>query len=349
MVMVNHDADDDTIGVSINAGTIDTTAYSSGVYDGTQPFTLGAGAAGALGLDGRQDITIRYDRILTQSEIEWLYNSGQGRAYADVNPDSLKDDLVSWWSLDETIGTRDDSHGSNNLVDHNTVGYTTGKQGNASAFTAANSEYLDIADNADLSLNGTDFTVAGWVNLSSKSNYRDIIVKGYTTSSNREYALIYDHTIDRFGFYVSPNGTTSYNVNANTFGSPSTGTWYFVVAWYDGSNLYISVNNGVADSITYSSGVYDGTQPFGLGYNYYHDGSMDEVAVYKRVLTAEERSWLYNAGSGRSYHEMEPEPPSTEGWFEAEYAVRCRPAPRREFGNARYEHRHLRLRRTTAI
>ena len=104
-----------------------------------------------MGLDGKQDITIRYDRILTQSEIEWLYNSGQGRAYADVNPDLLKDDLVSWWSLDETIGTRDDSHGSNNLVDHNTVGYTTGKQGNASAFTAANSEYLDIADNADLS------------------------------------------------------------------------------------------------------------------------------------------------------------------------------------------------------
>ena len=42
--------------------------------------------------------------------------------------------LVSYWALDETSGTRYDSHGSNDLTDNNTVGYTTGVQGNAADF-----------------------------------------------------------------------------------------------------------------------------------------------------------------------------------------------------------------------
>src|SRR5690606_5066683 len=79
--------------------------------------------------------------------------------------------LVSWWTLGETSGTRYDSHGTNHLTDNNTVGSALGKLGGISAqFVAANIESLSINDNASLSLNNTNFTIATWVKLSSKAN-----------------------------------------------------------------------------------------------------------------------------------------------------------------------------------
>jgi hypothetical protein len=37
----------------------------------------------------------------------------------------------------------------------------------------------------------------------------------------------------------------------------------------------------------------------------YTNGSIDEVGFWKRVLTADERTWLYNSGAGRTYSEAD--------------------------------------------
>ena len=34
---------------------------------------------------------------------------------------------------------------------------------------------------------------------------------------------------------------------------------------------------------------------------YYHDGLIDEVGVWSRLLTADEKTALYNSGSGLAY------------------------------------------------
>jgi hypothetical protein len=283
---------------------------------------LGSVRLGAMGVDAGTSGALYFDDFESRrySYIGLLLDPGVDTG-SPSESSSLLDGLISWWSLDETSGVRADSHGSNDLADYNTVGSTIGKQNNAASFVAADIEYLGIADNADLSLNGTSFTVAAWVNLSSKSSHRDIVLKGYTSSNDYEYALIYNQTVDRFGFYVSPDGVTSYNVIANNSDAPSTNTWYFVVAWYDGSSLNISVNNSSLDSISYSAGVYKGSQPFRLGYRggytYYLDGSLDEAFLYKRALTADERTWLYNGGQGRAYSDLVAQ---TEGWIEADFA-----------------------------
>ena len=64
---------------------------------------------------------------------------------------TLPTNLIAYWKLDEASGTRNDSKGANHLTDNNTVTQAVGKVGNAAQFTLANSEYLSIADNADLS------------------------------------------------------------------------------------------------------------------------------------------------------------------------------------------------------
>ena len=59
--------------------------------------------------------------------------SGTPATSVGFNPDtgsSLTTNLISYWKLDETSGTRVDSVGNNDLTDNNTVLYGAGKQGN---------------------------------------------------------------------------------------------------------------------------------------------------------------------------------------------------------------------------
>ncbi|MDA2917638.1 hypothetical protein MYX64_12505, partial [Nitrospinae bacterium AH_259_B05_G02_I21] len=89
----------------------------------------------------------------------------------------LLTDLKAHWKLNEASGTRSDSHGSNDLTDNNTVGQAAGKIGNAADFIRVNSEYLSIADNADVSAGDVDITWALWVWLDDNTNSHSLIGK----------------------------------------------------------------------------------------------------------------------------------------------------------------------------
>jgi hypothetical protein len=189
--------------------------------------------------------------------------------------------------------------------------------GGAGQFTAASSQYLSIADNASLSTGDIDFTVAGWVYLDSlpaTNNFFGTVTRWHTSGSpvHREYALItYDISgTVRFHFFVR-NAADSDNASvvANTLGTPATGTWYFIVAWHDSvaDTLNISVNDGVVDSQAHTGGVVDSAADFNIGAyttSNYHSGRIDQVGLWKRVLTAAERTALYNSGNGAAYPDL---------------------------------------------
>jgi hypothetical protein len=222
---------------------------------------------------------------------------------------NLLTNLVSYWKLDEASGNATDAHGSSTLTDNNTVGTTTGKINGARSFVAASSEYLSIADNADLSVSGnTHFAVSCWVNLASKAALRNFLTKWDNTGNQRAYRLEYDSGGDRFQMQVSGDGSSATTVVANNFGSPSTATWYHIVAWHDATadTINICVNNGTPNSAAHSTGVFDNTAVFAIGARQgpfgLWDGAIDEVGFWKgRILDATARTALYNSGSGLSY------------------------------------------------
>jgi hypothetical protein len=228
---------------------------------------------------------------------------------------SLLTNLVSYWKLDEASGDALDSHSTNHLTETSgTIGSTTGKIGNCRDFELGDTEYFTIADSAALSTGDIDFTLACWVNLESKtaSQRQTLISKYNTTGNQREYWLTYNPqtapgTSNPFGFTISATGSSTVVIReSTTFGTPSTGTWYFVVAWHDSvaNTVNIQVNNGTVDSTSHSGGVFDGTSPFVLGARETVDnldGLLDEVGFWKRVLTSDERTALYNGGNGLAY------------------------------------------------
>lgn len=215
--------------------------------------------------------------------------------------------LISYWKLDEASGSRADSYGSNTLTDNNTV---TGAGGPdplliplASNFVAANSEFLSVGDNASISIGGgVQYTQAVWVYLDSKPSMGHLFAKREGTGS-LEYYLRFHGTNDRFQLQTSPDGNTPVtSVLDNVLGSPALATWYFVVCGFDGTNIWISTNDG-AKTTTASSGIYDGTATlkFGRGNNSeseFHDGRLAGAGLWKRTLTAAEITFLYNGGHG---------------------------------------------------
>ena len=80
-----------------------------------------------------------------------------------------------------------------------------------------------------------------------------------------------------------------------------------VIAWHDATadTVNISINNGSTVSAAYTFGSANGSSAFELGRRTggasYLNGALDEMGIWKRVLTAAERTRLYNNGAGVTY------------------------------------------------
>lgn len=223
-----------------------------------------------------------------------------------INP--LYAGLVSYWPLHEASGTRYDLVGTaNNLTDNNTVTQNPGIQVYGAQFTAANSERLSIASNANVQIGDIDFTFCFWAYMDSKPAAASWIIKYSAVSGNYDYQIYHDGTADRWKMIVTRATDSAQTVTANTAGSVALSTWHMVTGWHDATadTVNIAINDGAADSAATGGALQAaGTADFNLGgYSggFFVNGRMAEVGFWKRVLTTRERRWLYNAGRGRSY------------------------------------------------
>lgn len=246
-------------------------------------------------------------------------NKSQGSIIVDANDtvfaagSALNDDLIAHWKMDEAGGsTRNDSVGQNHLTDNNTVGARTGLLNDAADFIAGNDEYLSIADNPDISMDGTDFAWSMWVYTDSLSatgnwllNKRDAVAKdefqiAHITGDGKVYA------------YVFNGGNPAVFTSVISTVVPGTGSWFHVYAEWDDTakNIGISVNNETlvtANAPGYSIISSDADLGFGAAVwspttaAFHHDGAIDNVSFWKRKLTAAERDDVYNEGAPKNF------------------------------------------------
>lgn len=229
-------------------------------------------------------------------------------------PSSLVTNLSAYWRLDETSGTRSDAHGTNVLNDQNTVGYTTGLFTNAAITVSNATEYLYAIDSPELSIEGSSFTLAGWVTLHTTNITQKLAGKYTSTGAGREWFFEIGNN-QRFMFYVYTNNTSSSAYR--TVGGTTrlwTNNWIFFAAVheYNANKMTLftgsqsqSLGEWITNDIAILSQVTNGTGQFTLGavngLNSYSDARFDEVGFWKRNLTTNEILTLYNNGSGRTY------------------------------------------------
>lgn len=220
---------------------------------------------------------------------------------------SLATSLMASWKLDDTSDASGNGH---TLTTHSNT-FNTGKIGNCAYFVGASNQWLSLANHADVQMGNIDFTIGCWVYLDSKTARMQIVAKDSDVSSpaNREYELFYDQGTDRFTFTFFNAAGTSFDAVANTFGSPSITTWYCLIGGFNTATgfPFISVNNGTVDEGGTGTPQTPGTAELRIGarvysgFQDYFDGRIDDVNIWKRVLTPTEKTTFYNSGNGLEY------------------------------------------------
>lgn len=203
--------------------------------------------------------------------------------------DSINDSsLKAYWAAEDD----NDSKGSNNLSDNNGTGSGTGKIMDGWDFQQSMSHFKNIADNADMSVGGTDYTISYWFKPTSLAALDMIAAKGTTY-----FCTLRTTGTSNFGFEdVGQVGCAS-SV------AVSTGNWYHVVNRFKTSDnsCSIVVNNSAPDTGTFTTPPTDEGGDFNVGcYQgilFFADGVMDELLFTKRLLTDAEVTALYNSGA----------------------------------------------------
>lgn len=214
--------------------------------------------------------------------------------------------LVSCWTLDEpSLSNRVDSVGTNDLTSDAALA-TNGVISNAAYFNTGVDQklYRTDADAPSLSPGDTDFTVTAWAMLLATNTTENILFKA--SPSNWEYMIAYLSAPNRVYWRVSSDGSSVSDLGATNATNPGLGVWHFYVAWHDAAanTIGIQVDDGVANTMAHASGVYSaGNAPFVIGGPFTAGGAasnsrVDEVKYHSRLLTAEEKTALYNAGAG---------------------------------------------------
>lgn len=223
---------------------------------------------------------------------------------------AISDNLVSCWALDSDGGSppalvlTDSAASGNTLTDHNTVALGTGLVGSGSGdFESSSTQSLSHASNASLVMGDIDFTICATVKIESEVT-GEIVAKNDLVVG--EYQL--DHPASsQFRFIVTDAVNVPYVAQVGG-AAPALATRYFVCGWHDATanTVNISSNDGVVVSAsTGGAAPFSGTAALSLGSmsdaaSFPFDGLIDEVAIWKRVITAAEITDLYNGGSGRA-------------------------------------------------
>ena len=216
----------------------------------------------------------------------------------DTIPDNtFSHGLVGYWSFDEGTGTTayDASWNGNNGILYNSPQWIDGKKGNALQFDGVD-DYVLVS--GSLYSGNTDFTVEAWVKAND-NNKRKI------WWSNNGYVEMHDNGQWRMSIYHSGNNADDEG------GSYNVGQWYHAVVVYTSSQktgrLYVDgvklLEDGATGDLSYSSNVIIGDYPSASNYEF--NGTMDEVKIYNRALSAEEVRFHYNRGASVAHWKMD--------------------------------------------
>lgn len=248
-----------------------------------------------------------------------LTNSGAGPLTGGaLSPATLLDSLLSFYELDETSGTRVSSHaGGTNIIEiGGTVGSTTGLSGNAAISTGGELDVENAGSGASELGGLTAITITGWVKVNSA---------GATPGTNNFLLLRESTGVPRLtlgGYYPgTPTGRLTIFSRLWDSGNVERGfgpdfvtvthpNWVFlaVAANHGEQRAFYSFNGGsfVEGSWTGGTSVINLTSipRLQITNSSFTDLAFDKVAVFNKILSSAELTYLYNGGSGRAYSEI---------------------------------------------
>ena len=207
--------------------------------------------------------------------------------YADI-----RTGLVGWWRLNESLGTTaaDSSGNGNTGILVNSPRWTTGKIGNAVTTTNG---YVNCGTGSSLDLaNGSAVSMCAWVNPSSfPGGFEGIMAK-------RTGSYAYGINFNGGNFQVYTSGGSGIQIFSYTL---PLGVWTHICGIMSSSPTELYVNGALNATLGSGGGVQsNSSDPFVIGQSgtvaEIFVGSIDDVRIYNRVLTAGDVAQLYKTG-----------------------------------------------------
>ena len=156
-------------------------------------------------------------------------------------------------------------------------------------------DYVDCGSDASLNFGTEDFTLEAWITCSAIDNYNRILTK-WNGNVAGEKGYIFSLVSGKLKTYIGSGAPVV--ESAQTL---STEIWYHVVVVRSGDNAYQYINgqqDGSCSGIVANNA--SSSQVLGISLvptdNYPFDGSIGEVAIYDRALSASEIKGHYKMG-----------------------------------------------------
>jgi len=225
----------------------------------------------------------------------------------------LTNGIAAYWKLDEISGSIvNDSYSSNDGTVTNATINQTGILGNGVSFDGSG-DYINCGSNSSLDIGTSDWSFSCWfkttASLSSSSNLYTIFANGSSATAGIDIILrgstlwngILVRLCDGSSYYdFKPDSDLSSTIN--------NGAWHHLAVTIDRDGnlvIYLDASAVKTKSITaYSAKNFYSSYDHKIGvlnFGYSFDGTLDEIGIWKRVLTLAEISQLHNSGAGLSY------------------------------------------------
>jgi hypothetical protein len=291
LAVVLTDADLRTTG---NGGLVNN---SSGYDIGFYPDCSGSGTALKWEMESYAPATgaivahvLRPTLSHTADDTIGMYYGGSFSSFQSTGSAVWNTGYQGVWHLSSGTLLTDSTTNALALTNVNTVTSATGQMDGAAGFVYTSAQQLTHADATALRIANT-ITVSAWIKATTFRPLGLIVAKCLNSGpSQRNYDL--DITDTGFVRFYATQGSSAYRgFTAST--ALTTGTWYYIVAVYDGSFQRI-YRNGVPDGTNALSGSVDSALdgPLRIGElqsdtTTYFNGAIDEVRISSVARSAD--------------------------------------------------------------
>ncbi|MCK5882449.1 MAG: LamG domain-containing protein, partial [Bacteriovoracaceae bacterium] len=237
-----------------------------------------------------------YKELPSSSESSSDYSSLVGST-GNINDDDLMNGIQGLWHFNNSL-----IDSSGNGYDGTFFGDASYSDGSLGVGTTFDGSGDSIGIGNQTNLDGmAQLTLSTWVNFKKVSGE-----VGNIAGKDSSYRVRHNGSTSLEFFTQTVNDGWA---SASAAFPLSLGIWYNVVGIYDGTSAKIYLNGvKISTDRARTGNLYSTTNPFTIGSynntNEHLDGSVDEVAVWNRVLTEAELQQLYRRGANRIKYQV---------------------------------------------
>jgi hypothetical protein len=205
-----------------------------------------------------------------------------------VSSDPGTANLVAYYAMNNNV-----QDGSGNNLNGTIVGtptYVAGVLGMALSLDGVD-DYVDCGTAANFDIT-EQITLAAWVNTDDAGNGQH---NPYITKGDQTYGLKHASN-NSMEFFIYEGG---WHTLQSSVDDSFNGVWHHVAGTFDGTQLKLFIDGGLAGTLDYTGSIATGTYPVNLGRNSQntdrlYEGVLDEARIYNRALSEGEILYLAN-------------------------------------------------------